>query len=85
MAGPFNIVATVNDDNEFPPSVRQALASSPEIRQVAASAPAPVVFNHGTNANAIRPSTATMVIWTGKVNPNNALVGDLWAPEAVSA
>jgi len=84
MAGPFNIVATVNADNEFPPSVRQALASSAEIKRVAAAAPAPTLFNHGTNANAIRPSGATMVIWTGKVNPNNALTGDLWAPEAAS-
>ena len=38
----------------------------------------PVVFEHGSNATAIRPSTTAIVVWVGTVQPTNWLDGDQW-------
>ncbi|WP_146087952.1 hypothetical protein [Rathayibacter sp. AY1B5] len=44
-----------------------------------------VVFDHGTNANAIRPVVAGAVLWQGSVAPNLMVDGDLWADTSATA
>ncbi|PPG53422.1 hypothetical protein C5C41_06770 [Rathayibacter sp. AY1E9] len=36
------------------------------------------IFEHGSNANMIRPATAGPVIWVGTVDPVGRIDGDLW-------
>ncbi|KQQ22871.1 hypothetical protein ASF48_06965 [Rathayibacter sp. Leaf299] len=36
------------------------------------------IFEHGSNANMIRPATAGPVIWVGTVDPVGRINGDLW-------
>lgn len=37
-----------------------------------------IVFEHGSNAAAIRPVTTAPVFWSGTVQPNNWVNGDVW-------
>lgn len=39
---------------------------------------ADVIVNHGSDANAARPSAPTSILWTGTVSPNNSIDGDRW-------